>query len=301
MKKWKGYGLLLGMGLAVSACGRTKENTADVTIVNEKNTVAQAESVSVPVSHSMPYRYEDKGGVILVYEAETQKQELVVPDWKPDAALGRNYQYLSVSDVNFDGYDDLVYLYQLGPINAYYYAFLYHPDTETFAACEAYVKLANPQPDPKEQMIVATERTDGYVYYVTSYSWAGDTLVEEEALEVGVGDESGIYTMPETQAYTTAEDLISGEYTLGQITVGIILYGETANGADGEFMITGKNTTGVSADVWGDFRMVGDQQYLYGTEDNGLLFVFAEDSVQITDNRQLEGSAKADLTGVYWK
>lgn len=293
--------------LTLTACAcknpaDTKE-TMGVTIVNEKNTAGNSDNDSVSSNATkLNYTYEDLGGVIQVYKGDEVYQELTVPDWKVSDSLGKNYTYLTIEDVNFDGYEDLVYLYELGNINAYYYAFLYHSESETFEACEEYVELANPELSLEEQMIVATDRTGAYTYVVTSYSWDGYTLVQEESMDVGIGDESGIYTVPEyDENAETDTDTISGEYVLGNITVGIIIYDSPKDGADGEFMAIGTNSKGVNVDAWGDLKSMGDNVYFSGAEGTGIVFTFTEDSVQIIDSRSLDGESKADLNGMYWK
>ena len=292
--------------LALTVCACSKEadtdDTVGVTIVNEKNTLEASEdsNLSSGSTVKLNYTYEDLGGTICVYEDGQVYQELTVPDWQISETLGKNYNYLAVKDVNFDGYEDLVYMHTLGEINAYYYAFLYHSESNTFEACPEYVEMANPELSPDEKMIVATDRTGAYTYVVTSYSWDGYTLVQEECLEVGVGDESGIYTQPEYTGEVT-EDTISGEYVLGDVTVGIIIYGSTKDGVDGEFMAMGTNGQGVHVDTWGDLKSMGDNIYFSGTDDAGIVFTFTEGCVQIIDSRQLDGTSKADLNGMYWK
>lgn len=291
------------LALTACACGKAADDeTKGVTIVNEKNTLEDSGDSNLSSGNTVKlnYTYEDMGGTICVYENGELYQELVVPGWQVSEALGKNYTYLTVEDVNFDGYGDLIYLYDLGDINAYYYAFLYHSESSTFEACEEYVELANPELSAEEKMILATDRTGAYTYIITTYSWEGYTLVQEESMEVGVGDDSGIYTQPENTGEARVDN-ISGEYVLGDVTVGIIIYSSPRDGIDGEFMAMGSNSNGEHVDAWGDLKSMGDNVYFSGVDGNGIVFTFTEDSVQIIDSRNMEGSSKADLNGMYWK
>ncbi len=303
--KTKRICLLMAAVLALTAAGCTAaadDETKGVTIVNEKNTLEDSGDSTLSAGNTvkLSYTYEDKGGTICVYEDGALHQELVVPDWQVSEALGKNYTYLTMEDVNFDGYEDLVYLYELGDINAYYYAFLYHSESSTFEACEEYAELANPELTPEEKMILATDRTGDYTYVITTYSWDGYNLVQVESMEVGVGDDNGIYTQPEYTGEVRVDN-ISGEYVLGDITVGIIIYSSPRNGADGEFMAMGSNSKGEFVDAWGDLKAMGDNVYFSGIDGNGIVFTFTEDCVQIIDSRNMEGSSNADLNGMYWK
>ncbi len=290
------------LALTACACGKSADDeTKGVTIVNEKNTIEAGDSnLSSGNTIRLPYTYEDLGGTICVLKQGEVYQELVVPDWQVSEALGRNYTYLTAEDVNFDGYEDLVYLYDLGNVNAYYYAFLYHSESSTFEACPEYVGLANPELSQEEKMIVATDRTGAYTYIITTYSWDGYTLVKEESMEVGIGDDNGIYTQEEYTGEVKVDN-ISGEYALGGVTVGIVIYSSPRDGVDGEFMAMGTNGQGKNVDVWGDLVSMGDNVYFSGTEGNGIVFTFTEGCVQIIDSRNMDESSKADLNGMYWK
>lgn len=100
--------------------------------------------------------YEDKGNVILTADfSETNGDETV---GYPVFNEMMDTMGLHITDVNFDGYKDVIILNAFcgAHANTWYDCWLWDPQTSSFKTCKSFSQICNPSIDPENKCIYST-------------------------------------------------------------------------------------------------------------------------------------------------
>jgi len=135
---------------------------------------------------------------LLVYKGTAVAQELVVCTPQPiprDGDIGT----IATTDLNFDGYGDLLLQVSSKDKNAIFCVWLFVPKTKKYVASPALSQLVNPRADPKTKEVTAYENMGcgGSCYDKQNYRWSEGqlTMTRDESvtrnIEAPTGDAGG--------------------------------------------------------------------------------------------------------------
>ena len=135
---------------------------------------------------------------LLVYKGTAVAQELVVCTPQPiprDGDIGT----IATTDLNFDGYGDLLLQVSSKDKNAIFCVWLFDPKTKKYVASPALSELVNPRADPTTKEVTAYKNMGcgGSCYEKQNYKWSEGqlTMNRDETvtrnIEAPTGDAGG--------------------------------------------------------------------------------------------------------------
>jgi hypothetical protein len=130
---------------------------------------------------------------LLVYHGSKIAQQLATCTSEPVPRVG-DVGTIATSDLNFDGYGDLLLQVTSKDKNATYCAWLFQPKSKQYVESPALSLLVNPSVDAKSKTVLALKNLEcGGCYQKQSYSWInGDlTLIREETLMKNINAATG--------------------------------------------------------------------------------------------------------------